>query len=105
MELGELLRALDHVQSDGLARIERSTTLALWTDTRNALVGRQSGQLTEILGSISKLAPEYRQQAGLQANAVKKVIEAALEARRAELAASSAPSGPALDLSMRFVHH
>jgi phenylalanyl-tRNA synthetase alpha chain len=100
MTLKEFLAALDELTSDGPARIAEAASLDAWTEVRNALVGRQSGRLTEILGGLSDLPKEDRKEAGQRANAVKVALEAALEARRAELAASTATSGPALDLSM-----
>jgi phenylalanyl-tRNA synthetase alpha chain len=100
MTLKDLLAALDQLAADGPARIAAAATLDAWTEVRNALVGRQSGRLTEILGGLSDLPKEARKEGGQRANAVKVALEAALESRRAELAASTATSGPALDLSM-----
>jgi phenylalanyl-tRNA synthetase alpha chain len=100
MTLKDFLAALDQLAADGPARIAAAATLDAWTEVRNALVGRQSGRLTEILGGLSDLPKEDRKEGGQRANAVKVALEAALESRRAELAASTATSGPALDLSM-----
>jgi phenylalanyl-tRNA synthetase alpha chain len=100
MSLKDFLAALDQLATDGSARITAASTLDAWTDVRNALVGRQSGRLTEILGGLSDLPKEDRRDAGQRANAVKLALEAALESRRAELAAAISSGGPALDLSM-----
>ena len=100
MTLKDFLAALDQLSSDAAGRIAAADTLDAWTEVRNALVGRQSGRLTEILGGLSDLPKEDRKEAGQRANAVKVALESALEARRAELAAASATGGPALDLSM-----
>ena len=75
-------------------------TLEAWTEVRNALVGRQSGRLTEIMGGLGALPKEDRRDAGQRANAVKVALEKALETRRVALATDASTSGPALDLTM-----
>lgn len=100
MTLKDFLAALDQLATDGPARIAAADTLDAWTDVRNALIGRQSGRLTEILSGLSDLPKEDRRDAGQRANAVKVALEGSLEARRAELAAAVSSGGPALDLSM-----
>ncbi len=100
MTLAEFLAALDALSADAPARIAAAADLDAWTDTRNTLVGRTSGRLTDIMANLGALPKEDRREAGQRANTVKVAIEEALETRRAELAASAASSGPALDLSM-----
>ncbi len=97
--LEDFLAALDAVVAEAPSRLASASTLDEWTDVRNALVGRQSGRLTDIIGGLGALAKEERREAGQRANAAKVSIEAALEARRAELAATT-EQGPALDLTM-----
>jgi len=100
MSLSAFIADLDQLASDGPARIAAAESLDAWTEVRNALVGRQSGRLSEIMDGLGKLAKEDRREAGQRANAVKQALEAALEARRTALAAAATTSGPALDLSM-----
>lgn len=100
MSLSEFLAALDALTAEAPARIAAAADLDAWTEVRNALVGRQSGRLTDILAGLGALPKEDRREAGQRANAVKVSIEEALESRRVELAAASASSGPSIDLSM-----
>ena len=100
MTLAEFIASLDALGADGPARIAAATDLDTWTEVRNALIGRQSGRLTELMGALGALPKEDRREAGQRANTVKVVLEAALEARRAELAAAEAAGGRALDLTM-----
>ncbi len=100
MDLGAFLSALDSLSREAPDRIAAAATLDDWTEVRNTLVGRQSGRLTEIMNGLGALPKEQRKEAGQRANTVKVALEEALEARRIELAAAAATSGPALDLSM-----
>jgi phenylalanyl-tRNA synthetase alpha chain len=100
MSLPEFIAALDQLAAEGPARIAAATTADEWTAVRNALVGRQSGRLSEIMEGLGKLAKEDRREAGQRANTVKQALEGALEERRAAIAATAATSGPALDLTM-----
>ncbi len=100
MTLAEFIASLDALGADGPARIAAATDLDTWTEVRNALIGRQAGRLTELMGALGALPKEDRREAGQRANTVKVALEAALEARRVELAAAEAAGGPALDLTM-----
>jgi len=100
MSLAEFIAALDSLTADAPARIAAAADLDAWTEVRNALVGRQSGRLTDIMSGLGALPKEDRREAGQRANAVKVVIEEALEGRRAELAAATATGGPSIDPSM-----
>jgi phenylalanyl-tRNA synthetase alpha chain len=100
MTLAEFLAALEALAADAPSRIAAAADLDAWTETRNALVGRTSGRLTDIMANLGALPKEDRREGGQRANTVKVAIEEALETRRAQLAASAATGGPALDLSM-----
>jgi phenylalanyl-tRNA synthetase alpha chain len=67
-------------------------------DLKTELLGRKAGALTSILRALPTLPPEERREWGQRANRVKQEIEAALEARQAELAAAARGAGD--DLSM-----
>lgn len=100
MTLTEFLASLDALAAEAPARIEAAADLDAWTDVRNALVGRQSGRLTDLLANLIQLPKEDRREGGIRANTVKVAIEEALEARRVALAAAAATGGPALDPTM-----
>ncbi|MEY2734063.1 MAG: hypothetical protein RL340_1122 [Gemmatimonadota bacterium] len=100
MTLADFLAALDQLAAEAPGRIAAAASLDEWTAARNALVGRQSGRLTDILAGLGALPKEDKREAGQRANAVKATIEAALEARHAELAAVAAAAGPTLDRTM-----
>lgn len=100
MSLAEFIAALDSLTADAPARITAAADLDAWTEVRNALVGRQSGRLTDIMSGLGALPKEDRREAGQRANAVKVVIEETLEERRAALAAATSANGPSIDLSM-----
>ncbi len=69
----------------GLAGVATSEELAVW---RGTYVGRQ-GAVTTLLRGLGDLAPEQRRVAGAAANRLRTDLEAALEARRAELEQSA----------------
>ena len=100
MTLAEFITALDLLAAEAPARIAAAADLDAWTEVRNALVGRQSGRLTDIMSGLGALPKEDRREAGQRANAVKVVIDGALETRRGELAAAAPATGPSIDLSM-----
>ena len=100
MSLAEFLAALDLLAAESPARIVAAADHDAWTEVRNALVGRQSGRLTDIMSGLGALPKEDRREAGQRANAVKLVIDEALDTRRAELAAAAPAGGPSLDLTM-----
>ena len=87
------------VEREGLDTIARAASSDELTAARNALLGRKSGRVTELMRQLPTLPPEERREAGAAVNALKALLDAALESRTAELGASaSAP--PALDLTM-----
>ena len=82
-----------------LPRIAAAASLDEWATVRNALVGRKSGRITELMAVIPTLPHDERRAAGARINEVKQQIEAALDGRQVALAAE-ASRGPALDLTM-----
>jgi phenylalanyl-tRNA synthetase alpha chain len=99
MTLDQFQKSAETLEHEGLAMIAAANTADALTAARNALVGRKSGRLTDLMGTLGKLAPDSRREAGATANRVKQALEAALDARAAAFAAA-APAGPALDASM-----
>ena len=65
------------------------------------LLGRKQGALTEILKQLPALAADQKRAIGAAANILKQELEAAVTARRAELAAAGAAAeARAIDLTM-----
>ena len=100
MSLAEFIAALESLAAESPSRIAAAADLDAWTDVRNALVGRQSGRLTDIMSGLGALPKEDRREAGQRANAVKAIIDDALEVRRATLASAAPASGPMIDPTM-----
>ena len=70
-----------------LASVEAAVDLKALDEVRVAVAGKK-GELTAVLKSMGKLSPEERPQVGKLANEVRDRFEAALEARKATLAAA-----------------
>jgi phenylalanyl-tRNA synthetase alpha chain len=66
---------------------------------RDLYLGRKQGRLTELLKSLGTLPPDERRAVGAETNALKHALEAAIEARDLELAATSLPAG-AVDVTL-----
>jgi phenylalanyl-tRNA synthetase alpha chain len=75
---------LDALTGEALAQIAASASLGALDELRVHLVGKK-GQLTQRLQAVGKLPVAQRRDAGLAINAAKQQIEAAMDARRAEL--------------------
>ena len=85
MTLDEFLQAAAALESEGLAAIRDADSVEALTERRNALVGRKSGRLGELMKALPSLPAEARRDAGAAANRVKVALESALEARIAAL--------------------
>ncbi|MEP7343835.1 MAG: phenylalanine--tRNA ligase subunit alpha [Gemmatimonadaceae bacterium] len=99
MTLPEFLDLVQRLRESTPTQIDSATTLDEWTERRNHLVGRKSGQLVELMAVLPTLPAEDRRAAGAALNALKAEIEGQLEARRAAIAAATT-QGPLLDLTM-----
>jgi len=108
--LAEFQKECESLAADGPALISAVTDLGAWGDLRNALVGRTSGRLTDIMSALGSLPKEDRRAAGQLANSTKVSIEELLEKRRAELAGAARtveigdPSMPARENWRGSVH-
>jgi phenylalanyl-tRNA synthetase alpha chain len=89
LTLEEFQKSCEALAADGPALISAVTDLGAWGDLRNALVGRTSGRLTDIMSALGSLPKDDRRAAGQLANATKISIEELLEKRRAELAGAA----------------
>src|SRR5580765_2227829 len=90
---------IDHLRSDFQAAIASATTIAAVKAIRDEYLSRKQGKVTALLKAIGAASPDERRVLGAQANALKQEIEAALDAREAELAATAAPAG-AVDVTL-----
>jgi phenylalanyl-tRNA synthetase alpha chain len=99
MSLAELQAACQQLTAESLARIAQAESLEAWTELRNALIGRKSGRVTELMAAIPTLPADDRRVAGAAINALKVAVEEALSARQAVLA-NRAAGGRSLDLTM-----
>ena len=71
---------------------------------RVELIGRKSGQFTDLLGQLPLLPLESRKELGAAANELKLRIVRGLADREAALAAAAPPRRARLDLSMPARH-
>ncbi len=100
MTLQDFLAAAQALEIDGLAAASTAADADALAAARNALVGRKQGRLTDLMGQLATLPADAKREAGAAANRTKLALEAALDARGAELAALAKASAPSLDLSM-----
>ena len=78
---------LQGIAERALASVEAAGDLKALDEVRVAVAGKK-GELTAVLKSMGNLSPEERPQVGKLANEVRDRFEAALEARKATLAAA-----------------
>src|SRR5690606_35241335 len=95
----ELQQACATLRDEAPARIAAAESLDAWHELRNALLGRKSGRLTELMALLPQLPKEERREAGAAVNALKQALEEAFDARKGALDAA-ASRGPQLDLTM-----
>ncbi len=100
MTLQEFLAAADALQTEGLVAVAAAADADALTAVRTALVGRKQGRLTDLMAQLASLPADAKREAGGAANRAKLALEAALDARGAELSAVAKASAPALDLTM-----
>jgi phenylalanyl-tRNA synthetase alpha chain len=100
LSLSSFLSKLDALFAAAPERIEATASLDEWTEVRNQLIGRQAGELSAIIDTLSDLPKDERKTAGQRANQIKAELEKTLETRRETLQAKAAAGGPKLDLTM-----
>ena len=93
----DLLASLDGLR-ERLREIPQADPRKL-QDLRTQLLGRKNGALTDILKAIPALDPDARKAVGGRANALKRELEEALDAREGALARGAAAPGD-VDLTM-----
>ena len=75
METTEFYAAIARLHETAPPKIAGATTLEEWTDRRNQLVGRKSGQLAELMAVLPTLREADRRLAGATLNELKSEIE------------------------------
>ena len=75
---------IEELQAQGTAAIAAAAGTAELEDARVAYLGRKA-ELPNLLRGVAQLAPEARGPVGRAANEARKALEAAVDARRAEL--------------------
>ena len=75
---------IEQLQAQGIAAIAAAAGTAELEEARIAYLGRKA-ELPNLLRGVAELAPEERGAVGRAANEARKALEAAVEARRAEL--------------------
>jgi phenylalanyl-tRNA synthetase alpha chain len=96
------MEEVDSIVSAARAEFSACTDAAALEDVKARYLGR-SGKVTELLKSLGRLPVAERPAAGARINEAKKTLEAALEARRDELAnakLAKSLAGEALDVSL-----
>jgi phenylalanyl-tRNA synthetase alpha chain len=78
---------IDELRSEGESAVAAATDSTALEDVRVHYLGRKA-ELPNLLRGVAQLPPEERGQVGRAANEARKALEAAIEARRAELEAS-----------------
>ena len=90
---------LDKIKKQALGELDGAETSRDIEEISTRYLGRK-GILTQFLRNISKLPGEERPNAGKNANAVKKALEAALEAAVKNLGEREAKTGASIDVSL-----
>ena len=93
---------LAQLRVETLAAIEAAQTTAALDEVRVAVVGK-SGSLTGYLRNMGNVAKEERATVGKTVNEVRNAVEAALEERKAQLAAAeleASINASAIDITM-----
>lgn len=98
-EPARLIDALARVESEGLAAIEAAVSLEALEEIRVRYLGR-SGELADILSRIGQAPAESRREIGQTANATKRRLHDAHQARQAALESAESTGVAAADLTM-----
>jgi phenylalanyl-tRNA synthetase alpha chain len=90
---------IDQLRSEFQAALAAATSPTAVKSVRDEFLSRKQGRVTALLKAVGSAAPDERRVLGAQANLLKQEIEAALDAREADLAATSTPPG-AVDVTL-----
>jgi phenylalanyl-tRNA synthetase alpha chain len=90
---------IDHLRAAFTDALQRVTTAQDLQAVRDRFLGRKQGLVTALYAGLGQAAPDERRALGQLANAFKRDVEAALDARKASLA-TAAPRRADLDLTL-----
>jgi phenylalanyl-tRNA synthetase alpha chain len=90
---------VDDLRSEFHAALAGATSPAAARALRDQFLSRKQGKVTALLKAVGAAPADERRMLGAAANALKQDIEAALDAREAELAAGAPPPG-AVDVTL-----
>src|SRR5687768_11267681 len=82
-----MIDRITELQAEGEAAIAAATATPALEEARIAYLGRKA-ELPNLLRGVAQLPPEERGAVGRAANEARKALEAAIEARQSQLAAS-----------------
>ncbi|HZK77670.1 MAG TPA: phenylalanine--tRNA ligase subunit alpha [Gemmatimonadaceae bacterium] len=99
MTLDEFVRAVSALDTHASELVSAATTAAELEAARNTLLGRKSGELSNLMKSLPTLPAEDRREAGAAVNRVKTSIEELLVERTGSLV-ETVSSRPQIDLTM-----
>jgi len=97
--LDEFVRAVSALDTHASELVSAATTAAELEAARNTLLGRKSGELSNLMKSLPTLPAEDRREAGAAVNRVKTSIEELLVERTGSLV-ETVSSRPQIDLTM-----
>jgi phenylalanyl-tRNA synthetase alpha chain len=91
------------IEKDGMASIRAADSLKALEKTEKELFGRKNGKVTLVMQSLMKFSAAERKEKGVELNALKKKLEAALEKKRLMFLKdniSALEKGDAIDMTM-----
>lgn len=102
MSEGSLIDQLQDLEREALAGVEAADGPDTLEAVRITFLGRKEGRISAILRGLGGLDPQERPQVGAEANRVKQVLTAAMDAHALTLTsgAGGAPEGPLPDLTL-----
>jgi phenylalanyl-tRNA synthetase alpha chain len=92
-----MIDRITELQAEGEAAIAAATATPQLEEARIAFLGRKA-ELPNLLRGVAQLPPEERGRVGKAANEARRGVEAALEARKAELDRSELDARLAADV-------
>src|SRR5688572_9257477 len=93
------MSAIENLRREFESALASATTVAALKAVRDDFLSRKQGRVTALLKAVGAAPADERRALGADANALKQTIEAALDAREAELSAG-APAAGALDVTL-----
>jgi phenylalanyl-tRNA synthetase alpha chain len=91
--------SIESLRADFVAALASASTDAQLKSLRDRFLGRKGGAVAALMKELASASPADRPALGKQVNELKQEIEAALDARAAEVASSRPPAG-AVDVTL-----